>query len=159
MDWEKERGMYTKEKQAERYVIGLKIRTSNDHHHQDGPPLWERFQTEHIAAKIPNKLNDKILAVYTDYESDYTKPYSYLVGCEVASLNEIPMGLAGIKIPPQQYAVFSAEGPFPQSMIQTWQQIWASDIERTYSVDFEIYSAHFNPQHPLDINIYIAVKH
>jgi predicted transcriptional regulator YdeE len=150
--------MYTKEKQNERYVIGLKIRTSNEHHQKDGPPLWERFQKEQIAAKIPNKLNHKLLAVYTDYESDYTKPYSYLVGCEVTSLSEVPKGLVGIKIPEQHYAVFSARGPFPQSMIQTWQQIWASDIHRTYTVDFEIYPAHFNPQQPLDIKIYIAVK-
>lgn len=149
--------MYTKKKHEEMSIIGIKIRTSNEHHSKDGPRLWDRFRKEQLMTKIPNKLNENIFAVYTDYEGDYTRPYSYLVGCEVAKIDEVPRGLVGIKIPRQNYAVFSAKGSFPVSLIQTWQQIWVSDIQRSYFADFEVYPPHFDPQKQSDIQIHIAI--
>ena len=59
------------------------------------PAHKDRFFKENISSKIPNKINGDILALYTDYEGDYTKPYSWILGCEVSSLEQVPEGLVG----------------------------------------------------------------
>lgn len=47
--------------------------------------LWQKFNTENIAARIQDKLGAEIYAVYFDYEGDHTKPFSYFIGCKVKS--------------------------------------------------------------------------
>ncbi len=49
---------------------------------------------ENILANIPNKVDSTIYSVYTDYESDFTKPYTTLIGCKVPDLKSIPKGMA-----------------------------------------------------------------
>ena len=64
------------------YVVGISVRTSNENQQaaKDIPALWQRFMSENIADKIPNKSSNKVYAVYTDYESDHTKPYTTIIG-------------------------------------------------------------------------------
>jgi hypothetical protein len=38
-------------------------------------------------------LSDEVLAVYHRYEGDYTKPFSYFIGCKVKTGSEVPQGL------------------------------------------------------------------
>ncbi len=150
---------FSTQKKEKKYVIGIPVRTSN----QDGrflkdvPPLWEQFHREGLAEKIPGRLNHDLLAVYTDYEGDYTKPFTYIIGCEVKSLKHIPEGMIGIEVPPSEYAIFIATGEFPKSMMITWQNIWHSGIKRSYTTDFEVYSSSFNPQNNPEVRIYIAI--
>ena len=79
---------YTMEKQQRKLIMGIQIRTSNDVCQIDMPQIWQKFLQEKILEKIPNKVGNTIFAVYTDYEDDYTKPYSYIVGCEVSTLDK-----------------------------------------------------------------------
>jgi predicted transcriptional regulator YdeE len=141
-----------------KFVVGISIRTSNEkgRFQQEVPPLWAKFRTEQLKEKIPNKINDDMLAVYSEYEGDYTKPFTYSICCEVASLENVPEGMQGFEIPASSYAVFTAKGPFPQSMMQTWQAIWNSDIERLYTTDFEVYRSDFTHQNNSEIKIFIA---
>ena len=67
------------------------MRTSNEHFYKEALPLWMKLYRD--KGKIPNRINKEMVAVYTDYESDQTKPFTYLVGCEVSSLDQIPEGL------------------------------------------------------------------
>lgn len=151
---------YAKEIQAKKLVIGIPIKTSNENgrFQKEVPPLWGRFYSENLAEKIPHRLNKNLLAVYTQYEGDYTKPFTYLIGCEVSSLDIIPEGMIGIEIPASPYTVFTAKGPFPQSMMYTWQSIWNSGVKRSYTTDFEVYTPDFNPQNNPEIKIYIGTK-
>ena len=55
--------------------------------------LWQKFEKENYADKIPNKLSDEIVAVYHQYEGDYTRPFSYFIGCKVDADAKIPEGL------------------------------------------------------------------
>ena len=150
---------YSHEKKATLRVIGIPIRTSNANFQKEVPLLWEKFFRENLGGKIPHRINQNLMSVYTDYEGDYTQPFTYLIGCEVSSLDDIPAGMRGIEIPAAPYAVFTAKGVFPQSMGQTWQAIWNSDVERSYTADFEIYGSDFNPQNNPEVKIYIAAKH
>lgn len=151
---------YKIEQRKKMFFIGVPIETSNENgrFHQDVPPLWDRFFREEMAEKIPNRINQDLLAVYTHYHGDYTKPFTYLIGCEVKNLNTIPQGMKGVEIEAAPYAVFTAKGEFPQSMMKTWQAIWNSPVKRSYTTDFEQYRSDFNPQESPEVNIHIAIN-
>jgi predicted transcriptional regulator YdeE len=59
------------------HVIGISLRTTNenDQEAQGIGSLWGKFMTENILQKIRHKISDDILSIYTNYESDHTKPY------------------------------------------------------------------------------------
>ncbi|MBA3723095.1 MAG: AraC family transcriptional regulator [Parachlamydiaceae bacterium] len=150
---------YVTNKTEKKLVIGIPIKTSNENgrFQKEVPPLWDRFFRENMAGKIQNRINNNFLAVYTGYEGDYTKPFTYLIACEVSNIDKVPEGMVGMKIEPTTYAVFTAKGEFPKSMMQTWQAIWKSDAKRSYTTDFEVYPADFNPQANPEIKIFISV--
>ena len=142
------------------FVIGIEVRTQNSPEGamQDIPALWERFYKECILDKIPNKISSDVLGLYTDYEKDFTKPYTLVIGCMATSLETIPKGMVGKRVPSAKYAVFTAKFPFPQSIIQTWQEIWKAPLPRTYTGDFEYYGEKFAHPTSGEVDIYIAVK-
>ena len=115
------------EKKEQKYFIGLALRTNNRECSSAMPAHKEKFFKENIPAKIPNRIGGDILALYTDYEGDYTGDYSWVLGCEVTSLDEVPKGLVGKVISASKYAVFTTKGAFPQGLIAAWQEIWISN--------------------------------
>jgi predicted transcriptional regulator YdeE len=146
---------------AELKVIGIQIRTTNGAEASPAtakiPGLWGRFFQERIADKIPNrKTPGVIIATYSDYETDFTGPYSLTVGAEVTDVGNVPEGMKAIRSPAGKYMVFSAQGPMPQTLIDTWKHIWQyfpnQSYKRAYTTDYEIHSA------PDRADIYIAVK-
>jgi predicted transcriptional regulator YdeE len=149
---------YNIEKQKKKFFIGLELRTNNEECSSAMPAHKERFFKENILAKIPHKINGNILALYTDYEGDYTQPYSWILGCEVSNLDEIPAGLVGKVIPESKYAVFTTQGEFPQGLIAAWQAVWKSNLSRSYTSDFELYRSDFNPQNNPEVKVYIAIE-
>lgn len=146
------------ENQEKKFFIGLELRTDNQRCSLEMPAHKEKFFSQNILAKIPNKISGDVLAVYTDYEGDYTQPYSWILGVEVSSLDEIPVGLVGKEIPESKYAVFTTEGEFPQGLIAAWQAIWQSDLSRSYTTDFEVYSSDFDPQKNPEVKVFIAIQ-
>jgi predicted transcriptional regulator YdeE len=78
-------------------VIGIEVRTTNENEQaaKDIPVLWEKFMKENVLNNIPNKIDNTIYSIYTEYEKDHTKPYTTLLGCKVESLENIPEGMAG----------------------------------------------------------------
>lgn len=149
---------YSIEKQEKKFFIGLELRTNNEECSVAMPAHKERFFQENIYAKIPNKINGDIIALYTDYEDDYTKPYSWILGCEVSSLEELPEGLTSKFIPEARYAVFTTKGSFPEGLIGAWQAVWQANLSRPYTCDFEVYPAGFDPQNNPEVKVYIAIK-
>lgn len=149
--------LYHVEQQTQKLFIGLPLKTSNQECSVAMPAHKERFFKENILAKIPHKKNGQILALYTEYEGDYTQPYTWILGCEVDSLDNIPEGLVGKVIPASKYAVFKTQGSFPQGLIQVWQSIWANPLQRSYTSDFEVYPASFDPVNNPAVSVYIAI--
>lgn len=148
---------YHIEEQQKKYFIGFELRTNNEECSSAMPAHKEQFFNENITAKIPNRIDGNILALYTDYEGDYTKPYSWILGCEVSSLDKIPKGLVGKVIPESKYAVFTTQGEFPQGLIAAWQSVWQSNLSRSYTSDFELYRADFHPQQNPEVKVYISI--
>jgi predicted transcriptional regulator YdeE len=135
-------------------IIGITTRTSNELAMQEIPKLWQKFYLQDIKKIIPNKKSDTVYALCIDYEKDITKPYSLVIGCEVISLDTIPEGMVGKTIPQAKYAVFLANEKQPEAIISPWQQIWHTQLARTYTGDFELYDPHSNSK----AEIYVAVK-
>jgi predicted transcriptional regulator YdeE len=150
--------MHHIEYQKEKFFIGLALRTNNEECSSAMPAHKDKFFKENIPSKIPNKINGNILALYTDYEGDYTKPYSWILGCEVSSLDQVPTGLVGKVIPASNYAVYTTQGEFPQGLIAVWQDIWKSGLPRSYTSDFEVYRSDFDPKRNPEVKVYIAIE-
>nr|WP_068888159.1 GyrI-like domain-containing protein [Pedobacter panaciterrae] len=141
-------------------VIGITVRTSNQNGEgaRDIPALWGRFYSEDIISKIPNKAGEDVYGLYTDYEGDYTKPYTTLIGCKVNSLREIPDGMTGLTINGGAYLKLTVKGDLMKgTVIEGWQKIWNTDLKRTYVVDFEVYGEKAKNPEDAEVEIYVGV--
>jgi predicted transcriptional regulator YdeE len=122
-------------------VIGIAVKTTNENGQSgiDIPALWNKFMTERVLERIPNKINNTLYCVYTDYEKDHTKPYTTVLGCKVESLESIPDGMTGKTIEGGNYILHIAKGNLLQGLVfNEWVKIWNSNIERSYTADFEV---------------------
>jgi predicted transcriptional regulator YdeE len=63
-----------------------------------------------------------------------------------------------VHIPAQEYAVLSASGPQPQALMDTWQAVWQSDLDRTYAADYEEYGPRFFEEGVHEVLVHIGVK-
>lgn len=141
-------------------VIGIAVRTTNENGQsvKDLGSLWSRFMAENIMDKIPNKADSDLYCIYTDYEKDFTKPYTAIIGCKVEHLNEIPEDLTGKCIPGSEYAKFTAKGNNMQKMVgDAWYTIWNTDLARKYTADFEVYSEKAYHPEEAEVDIYVSV--
>jgi len=135
-----------------RMLYGIETRTSNENPHEISA-LWQRFKSEDMAEDIPERVCDNLIAAYLDYEGDHTNPYTFFVGCEVIDACCAEEGCVLREIPAGDYAVFHAQGKMPAALIETWRQIRASDLNRTFVADFEIH----DPENPDSIAIHVGV--
>lgn len=144
----------------EKVVAGIKIKTTN----QDGKAMqdigmtWQKLFTNGIYEKISNKVNSKTIGLYTEYEGDYTKPYTFIAGAEVSQEVQIGEELESIIIPKGKYAKFIITGDVQNSVGQAWQEIWNMDLKRKYTCDFEEYQNNSKDMQKQEIHIYIALE-
>jgi len=142
-------------------VIGISVRTTNENGQagQDIPALWNKFMTERILEKIPNKIDNSIYCVYTEYEKDHTKPYTTILGCRVENLEAIPSGMTGKTFEGTIYTKYIAKGNILQGLVfEEWTKIWNSDLDRTFTADFEVYGEKAQNPENAEVDIFIAVK-
>jgi predicted transcriptional regulator YdeE len=142
-------------------IIGIAVRTTNENNQsgKDIPALWDKFMAESAIEKIPNKLDNTLYCIYTDYESDYTKPYTTILGCKVANADNIPEGMVGKNFDGGNYTKYTVKGNLMQGVVfNEWVKIWDRDIARAYTADFEVYGE--KAQNPADaeVDIFIAIK-
>lgn len=142
-------------------VIGITVRTSNAEGKAaiDIPELWDKFWALDVATQIPGRLNNDIYSIYTDYEGDYTQPYTTLIGYKVENLDHIPEGFTGIMIEEGPYLKCTAKGRLSDGIVfNAWTEIWNSKVSRAYTADFEVYGV--RSQHPEDaeVDIFLAVR-
>lgn len=148
-------------------VVGIAARTNNAKEaSSDGiiGKQWGRFFGEGVAAKIPNRADENIVAVYTDYASDVNGDYTFLIGARVTKAESLPEGLVAKTVPAGRYAVFTSErGPVQKVVVDMWKRVWATPKrelggDRAYQADFERYDQ--RSQNPADavMEIHIGIK-
>lgn len=140
--------------------ISLKTKTTNENGQSaiDCGRLWQKFETENYANNIPGKVGNEIVAVYHDYDGDYTHPFSYFIGCKVSSNAAAPAGMDSLFIPKGNYQKFIAKGIIPACIGNTWKEIWNTDINRAYQFDFEIYDDRSKDWNNAEVDIFISLK-
>lgn len=143
-------------------IIGISTRTTNKNSQalQDLGALWGRFFSEAVAEKIPHKISDEILAIYTDYQSDYTEEYTTIIGMKVSSLDDIPVGMVGREFSAENFQLFTAKGEMPKAVGEKWMEIWSQDsqLKRKYTYDYEVYSAKSQNGENSEVDIFVAVE-
>ena len=125
----------------------------------------QQFFVEGMQGKISNRKNPgKVFAVYTKYESDENGEYTYFLGEEVTSFEDVGAEFETLTIPMQTYVKFTSNpGKMPTVVIDMWQNIWkmkASDLggQRAYYADFEVYDERSKDPTNAVLDIYIGIK-
>ncbi len=142
-------------------IVGIKTRTINDGSAgKDIPALWGRFMKEDIMNRIPNKEGQSIYCLYTNYESDHLHPYDVVIGCKVNSTDNIPDGFIHLNVPSTDNAQFLAKGNIEhgEAVVATWMEVWKSDLNRAYTVDYEVYDDRSADLKNAEVDIFIALK-
>lgn len=155
-------------------ISGLRVRTNNASEMNPDTAkignLWQAFSSKLAPKLAPGTA---IYGVYSNYESDHTDNFDVIVGREtsndsssenadiakdmLADLHNTQINWQTVDVSAGTYAVFSATGDMPQTVIELWQSIWAyfamqdCPHSRTYTTDFERY------QQENTVEIYIAI--
>jgi len=142
------------------FLEGISVRTTNKNGQsaKDIGELWGRFMDNNVLLQIEDRITDEIYCVYTDYESDYTGFYTAVLGCKVSSLDNIPEGLISLIVPAADYVKYVAKGRLPDCVAEAWQNIWNSDLDRSYIADFDAWGANVQNPEDAEVDIYVGVK-
>jgi predicted transcriptional regulator YdeE len=146
-------------------VIGISARTNNAAEtgpNGEIPKLWQRLFAEGVSNQIPDRTGEEIVAVYTNYASDWNGDYTYILGAKVKPGSKAPGGMVAVTIAPGKYEEFvTATGPGQEVVPAAWRQIYAYFQQpgvspRAYKTDFETYA----PTDPANVqgHIFIGVK-
>lgn len=145
----------------ERLVEGIGVKTTNQNGQavQDIGALWQRFFGQGIYGQIENKINDRTIGLYTDYEGDYTQPYMFMTGVEVSRFSEELAERMTTIIPEGTYAKFVITGENAQEAVGSlWGEIWQMHLPRSYVCDFEEYAGMDKEGKVNKIYVYIGLK-
>lgn len=127
---------------------GLKIRTCNEDMEALGNH-WQNFMNNYFS--FDDKINNKIIALYTNYENDYKGQYDFHLSYEVENNPHI-ITYSG------KYAKFILKGNPHIIIPEFWKKLWSMDINRSYQFDFEEYLNNLNDFENQEIHIYISIK-
>ena len=144
----------------EKIVEGIGVRTNNQNGKSIGDigGVWQRFFTDGEYAKIENKVNNKTIGLYTDYDGDYTCDYYFLAGSEVKEKSNDMENRVCKVIPGGKYAKFVIIGDVQKSVGEAWQEIWNMDLDRKYTCDFEEYQNNTEDMQRQEIHVYVAIR-
>jgi predicted transcriptional regulator YdeE len=142
-------------------IIGISVRTTNENNQgaNEIADLWGKFLGQNVLLAIPNKIDNTIYSIYTDYESDNTKPYTAILGCKVSNLNSIPDEMIGKSFDGGNYVKLSAKGDLMKGLIvNKWTEIWEMDLDRAFTADFEVFGEKTQNPNDAEVDFLIAVK-
>jgi predicted transcriptional regulator YdeE len=141
-------------------VVGLELRTTNERAFEDIPKHWEKFFRAGGPAAIPNRTNDEVFAVYTNFEHpgvDNLGVYSLIIGVQIEepeiSAEKLPPEMTLATIAPSLRAVYSVDAGHPERVGEKWREIWNTDnTAKSYVCDYERYKANG------EIDIFVGIR-
>jgi predicted transcriptional regulator YdeE len=60
-----------------------------------------------------------------------------------------------VEIPEQNYSKYVAIWELPYSVVNTWEEIWKSDVKKNNTVDFEVYGYNSQKGDDSEVDIYL----
>jgi len=149
-------------------LIGLSVRTNNKDEFIPAKckigELVEQYSTQNIADQIPNRKNPGVtLVAYSEYANKERGDFTYLIGEEVTSFDNMPSTLQKLIIAPSSYQKFTtAPGKVPNVVIDAWEEIWkmaADELggDRAFVADFEVYDQRAADLDHTALDIYIGI--
>ncbi|MDA0637577.1 effector binding domain-containing protein [Nonomuraea sp. MCN248] len=144
---------------GEMIVVGFVVRTTNAEEMDPArarlPVLWRRAGGPGAFAHVPNRVDENLYAVLTDYESDHHGAFTQIVGTAVRTVPRLPEGMVAVRVPAATVIKVEARGPMPQGLAEAWQQVWkhtesGGTPARAFTTDVEVH-------HPEGVDLYIAV--
>jgi len=150
-------------------LIGITARTNNANEINPSlakiTPTVQKYFHGGLPSKIPHRTKpETTFCVYTDYENGITGDYTYFIGEEVSSFENVPDDFDTLSIPAQIYAKFTTEpGPMPNVVMGAWQRIWQMTEQdfggpRRFSADFEVYDERASDHQNAALDVYIGIK-
>lgn len=149
------------------HVVGIQVRTNNMKEMSgmgEIGKLWGRFMGENLAAEIPGRIGQILVAVYFDYESDETGDYTFLLGVPANGVDELPTGMSYRRIRAGKYAILMTEkGHVAQVVPLAWQRIWKMTPEelgghRAFAEDYEVYDHRSADPKNAQVEIHISLQ-
>ena len=142
-------------------LIGISIRTTNENG-QSGKEiteLWGKFMSENVLEKIPNKVDNTVYSLYTDYEGDHTKPYTAVLGCKVHTIEEVPENMIGKSFKGGNYIKTSAKGDLMKGLVvNKWSEIFEMKLDRAFTADFELFGEKAQNPNNAEIDFLISIN-
>ena len=150
-------------------LVGITARTNNNAEMNPETAKISATLGRYYEGKLADKIIGRIkpgvtYCVYTDFETDENGEYTYFVGEEVDSFENVDPNFKTLTIPRQDYIKFNVgPGKMPDICIKAWQDIWKmkSDdfgAERSYIADFEIYDERAADISNASFDIYLGMK-
>ncbi len=150
-------------------LVGLSARTNNKNEMNPQTAkiggLAGHYWSQNVAAQISNRKNPGVtLSVYTEYDSNEHGDYTYFIGEEVNSFENIPSELQKLTVPAAKYHKFTTPtGKMPEVVITAWQRIWnmsANELggQRIYPAEFEVYDERATDPNNTSLDIHIGIK-
>jgi len=155
--------------QSEIKLVGLTARTNNKNEFDPKTAkigeLFGQFFGQNRASQIHHRKQPGVtFCVYTEYASDEHGDYTYLIGEEVSSFENVPTDMRMLIIPAAKYAKFiTSSGQMPDVVIDAWKKIWAMSStdfggQRIYIADFEVYDQRAADPAFASLDIYIGIQ-
>jgi predicted transcriptional regulator YdeE len=119
-------------------VLGFHARASNSEPREIGD-VWRTFNAAGKEQSVPARIREEHFCVYCEYEGDWTKEFSVVIGCAVPADAAVPEGMKKITIDAGSFAVWYPEGPLPQSVFDAWAEVWKTSLDRLYHADYDVY--------------------
>ena len=145
-------------------VTGFGIDTSLEDNRvdRDIPGFMDTFFARNMAEEIPAIINPSVFyGIYSNLD-DHNN-FRFTISFETGHIKDLPESLEQHVIPPRNYAVFTAEGPMPEKLVNAWHYIYGnwlpnSPYEREKGVDFELYDIGKLREKSGSVDIYIPLK-
>ncbi len=149
-------------------LVGLSTRTNNQNEMDAktakiGALMGEFFGKNKAVHISGRKSPGKTFSVYTEYASDEHGDYTYFIGEEVTSFDDVSSELSQLIIPAATYQKFTTNpGKMPEVVINAWQKIWKMTPDdfggkRAYQADFEVYDERAHDPSNVSLDIYIGI--
>lgn len=144
---------------------GFGTETNEGKNHDDIPAFWQRYLQENLRVNIPNKLHPSVeIGMCTDFEPE-TGRFTYLIGYEADSFDNVPEGLMCITVPEATYAVFTTPKASKEDFVSTIQETWNQAYQEWFptsgyqacSPEFECYDERAESDTDKQVDIYIAI--